>query len=359
MDGNSATGGVERELEVTGLAQRDAWLQKSWPPVEKVRPDIWSVPVQVPENPIRYTLCYLLIDGTDVVVVDPGWDTDAGWTALQEGMATAGVTPAQVRGIVITHTHPDHHGMSARLRSTTGAWIAMHQAERDSLQRYTSGVDLAKAPDQAWLVEQGMPSDALPAATASEATIEMFRTMAEPDVILADGELLPLRERRIRAVWTPGHTPGHLCLFDEDNDVVFTGDHILPRISPNVGLQSPSAPPPLGPYLNSLRKLQAHESAEVLPAHEWRFRGLGLRIDQLLAHHGARCDEIVAVLADFGPASAWQVTERLTWSRGWAAIQGMQQRAALVETLAHLRYLEDQQRLTADREPGVPALYRV
>ena len=87
----------------------------------------------------------------------------------------------------------------------------------------------------------------------TDRSMQLFRAMPDPDVLLTDDELLPLAGRRIRAIWTPGHTPGHLCLHDEDNDVLLTGDHVLPRISPNIGLQPHSATPPLGPYLDSLR----------------------------------------------------------------------------------------------------------
>jgi len=120
-------------VRVTGTAQRDAWVARTWPPVEEVRADLWSVPVPIPDNPLRYTLTYLLASDSKLVVVDPGWDTEAGWLALAEGLKTAGAAPADVTGIVVTHIHPDHHGLSARLRDASGAWIAMHPAERDSL----------------------------------------------------------------------------------------------------------------------------------------------------------------------------------------------------------------------------------
>lgn len=347
------------ELETTGLAQREAWYAKTWPPVEKVRPNVWSVPIPVPDNPIRYTLCYLLFGAGELVVVDPGWETEDGWRALVDGLAAAGATASQVTGIVITHVHPDHHLMSARLAAASGAWIAMHPAEREFLVRWTGAQTDGPSIDEEWLVEQGMPTDVLATVAVPESAMAAMRLMAEPTRLLDDGEMVPLADRRIKAVWTPGHTPGHLCLHDEDNDVLLTGDHVLPRISPNVGLQSRSSPPPLGPYLNSLRRLAAYDSAEVLPAHEWRFRGLNLRLDQLLHHHQLRLDEILGVLTTLGSASAWQVTERLTWSRGWPAIKGFQQRSALAETLAHLIYLQDLGTVTVVQTPGAASVFRV
>jgi glyoxylase-like metal-dependent hydrolase (beta-lactamase superfamily II) len=170
--------------------------------------------------------------------------------------------------------------------------------------------------------------------------------MAKPDVLLEHGELVPLPGRRVRAVWTPGHTPGHLCLHEESEDLLLTGDHVLPRISPNIGLQSNFAEPPLAAYLRSLELIAAYDRAEVLPAHEYRFAGLAARVKMLLAHHERRCDEVLAILGRLGPATAWQVTEELTWSRGWSSVVGFMRRAALAEAAAHLKHLVDAGRVT-------------
>ncbi len=89
-----------------------------------------------------------------------------------------------------------------------------------------------------------------------------FRGMADPDVLLGHGDPVPLAGRQRRAVWTPGHTPGHLCLHDEAKDLLLTGDHVLPRISPNIGLQPHMAEPPLAAYLRSLEFVAAYDTAE-------------------------------------------------------------------------------------------------
>src|SRR5262249_57715090 len=101
---------------VTGPARGGAWLARPAPPVEQVCPDLWSVPVPIPDSPLRYTLTYLIAAGSGLVVVDPGWNSEAGWQALAEGLKAAGPLPADVTRVVVTHIHPDHHALSAPLR---------------------------------------------------------------------------------------------------------------------------------------------------------------------------------------------------------------------------------------------------
>ncbi|WP_312858511.1 MBL fold metallo-hydrolase, partial [Pseudonocardia pini] len=113
-------------VEVVGTAQHRAWSERVLPPVERLAAGMWSVPVPIPDNPLRYTLCYLIPGDDGLVVVDPGWDTDEGWAALEAGLTAAGARTADVVGIVATHVHPDHHGLSRRLADRSGAWIGMH-----------------------------------------------------------------------------------------------------------------------------------------------------------------------------------------------------------------------------------------
>lgn len=338
--GTNHAGPHDGAMQVTGTAQHEAWWAKTAPPVERVADGVWSIPVPAADLPIRYTLSYLF-QGADgaALVVDPGWDTDAGWDVLLAGWALAGSAPTDVTGILITHGHPDHHGLTARLAAAApDAWVGMHPDEMTfrPVDHPQNGLD-----DHGWLTARGVPGDVAAEITLDQAAIRRFAQMPAPTRVIKDGDPVPLAGRALRAIWTPGHTPGHLCLHDEDLDLLLTGDHVLPRISPNVGLQAHTARPPLGPYLDSLNKLRGYDSAEVLPAHEWRFRGLAARIDVLIEHHAQRCAEVESVLAERGRSSAWQVTGLLTWSRGWAQIQGMQRRAALTETAAHLTYLVD------------------
>ncbi|MBK1789102.1 MBL fold metallo-hydrolase [Prauserella cavernicola] len=337
MSANPADPGVPG-ISVLGTAQRAAWLEKTLPPVERLAGGLWSVPVPIPDNPLRYTLSYLVPGDDGLVVVDPGWNADETWTALLAGLAEAGATPKDITGIVVTHVHPDHHGLSARLRDESGAWVAMHPAERDTLRVTGSGGSSPTA--EGWLRLAGADDAEVTELVASldGAGNRDRPAMAEPDVLLEDGDLVPMAGRTLRAVWTPGHTPGHLCLQEPDARLLLTGDHVLPRITPNIGLYPNSAESPLARFLESLEKIRAYDDHDALPAHEYRFRGLDARAGYLAEHHEQRCRELVAVVEDLDEPVVWSVAKNLSWSRPWEQI-GHMRFGALAETGAHIEHL--------------------
>jgi glyoxylase-like metal-dependent hydrolase (beta-lactamase superfamily II) len=324
-------------ITVTGTAQVEAWDRRVLPPAEQVRPGLWSIPVPIPDSPLRYTLSYAFLTGTGVVVVDPGWDTAAGRQALSGGLTAAGAGVQDVTGVVVTHIHPDHHGLSGWLRETTGAWIAMHPAEAETLParawRHRTG-----AADRDWLRLLGVPEDEAAELTIDYSQLIQVLGMADPDRYLNDGDRVPITDHEVRAIWTPGHTPGHLCLHDAAAGVLLTGDHLLPRITPNIGTHDPSGEP-LSAYLRSLDRTAAFHADEALPAHEYRFRGIDRRVAGLKSHHEERTKEILAAIDQLPEPTTWAIAAELTWSRGWPALQGMTRRMALAETLAHLRHL--------------------
>jgi glyoxylase-like metal-dependent hydrolase (beta-lactamase superfamily II) len=132
---------------------------------------------------------------------------------------------------------------------------------------------------------------------------------------------------------------------------VLTGDHVLPGISPNISSHPGQGPSMLARYLDSLRRIAGYDDHDALPAHQYRFRGIAARTDQLVEHHRQRCAEILAAVAEIGEPTMWQLAERLTWSRTWAQI-GPMRLAALGETAAHVEYLTERGELSWDTAPG-------
>jgi len=178
--------------------------------------------------------------------------------------------------------------------------------------------------------------------------------MVRADRALEHGDLIDAAGLQLRAVWTPGHTPGHLCFHDEARDVLLTGDHILPRITPNVSSYDMTSNP-LDDYLTSLETLRGIQPAEVLPAHEYRFTHLDSRLTYLAEHHRERLAEAERSLVTAGSAgtTAWQAATGVTWSRPWAQLASFQRQAAIGEVLSHLRYLQARGRAAESDVDGV------
>jgi len=166
-----------------------------------------------------------------------------------------------------------------------------------------------------------------------------FVVTTHPDVLLEDGDKPEVPGWDLSAIWTPGHSPGHLCFWEPRNRLMLSGDHVLPRITPNIPFHPQAATDPLGDFLASLDKLDDYDCDEVLPAHEHRFVGLSSRVRELIEHHEARFVEILAAIAE-GQDTTWEIASRMKWSRPWDRIEGFMRRAAVGEAMAHLRALE-------------------
>ncbi len=321
------------------------------PGVEEVRPGLWSVPVPIPTGPLRFVLSYVFEVPGGVVLVDPGWNAPEAIAALEAGLGRIGASVGDVRGVLVTHIHPDHYGLAGWVRQASGAWIALHPADAALIPDRYEDVDDLLGRTAAWLAAAGAPSTELASLRDASLFLRAAVHAARPDVLLEDGDRPEVPGWRLVALHTPGHTPGHLCFHEERSGLVLTGDHVLPRISPNVSLHPQSGSDPLGDYLASLERLRAYGDGPALPGHEGPIASLSKRIDELRAHHQERLDETAALVAD-GARTVWEVATRLRWSRPWEEISGFMRRAALGETHAHLVQLE--RRGIVQRSPGTP-----
>ena len=314
------------------------------PPVEQVRPGLWSIPVPIPNNPLRYVLVYALDTDRGPYLIDAGWNTDESYDALRSGLDRMGSSVADVQGVLVSHIHPDHFGLAGRIRAESDCWVGMHPADIELIEgRYVEPGPLLQA---VWdtLQMAGAPPDEMEALQQASMPVLPLVAATVPDVIMEDGFRPDIPGWDLRAIWTPGHTPGHLCFYDDGPKVLFGGDHILPRITPNVSLLDEEDVDPLGDFLESLQKVAKCGAEEVLPAHEHRFVGVAERVEELTAHHEERFSQIERIVAA-GGTTAWEVAAEMQWSRPWERISGFMRRMALFEALAHLRALEVRGRL--------------
>jgi glyoxylase-like metal-dependent hydrolase (beta-lactamase superfamily II) len=328
---------VPAGITVTGTAQRSAWIDHVLPPVERVRPGLWSIPTPFPNNPLRYVLTYALDYDGGVALIDTGWHCEEAWDGLLAGLGEAGWDLSDVKAVLVTHGHGDHMGLARRIRERSGAWVAMH--ELDSREGADANFESFLKANDEWLRHRGSSmGDAWLIERRQLETFEEFRLV--PDRYLIDGDRPLGPTSDIVNLWTPGHTAGHTCFVDRAQDVVMTGDHILPRITPNISPSPGETADILGDYLKSLTRLRGLSVGEVLPAHEYRFAGLDERIDGLLEHHDIRLGEVIAVLVAQPGCSSADVAAGLRWSRSWDQMADPQRRFAIGEAYSHLVHLE-------------------
>src|SRR5262245_9819182 len=308
------------------------------PPVERLRPGLTSVPVPLPNNSLRYVFVYVFESDQGVYLVDAGWNTDEAYAALAAGLATAGYGMADVRGVMVTHIHPDHYGLAGRVREASGAWISLHPADARLIQdRYIEPADLLERVS-GMLRRMGAPPDEVKVLTGAAMPVRPLVDPVLPDVLLEDGAKPEVPGWDLSAIWTPGHTPGHLCFWEPANELLLTGDHVLPRITPNISYNPQAGDDPLGDFLGALDRLEEYQPREVLPAHEHRFVGLHRRLQELRDHHAQRFREVLVAIQG-GHTTAWETAACMGWSRPWDQTDGWMRRAGVSGAVPPLRAL--------------------
>lgn len=319
----------------------------------EIVPGLYQLKVPIPNNPIGYVLPYLFEVPGGCAIIDPGWNADESFEALQSQFVEIGASLSDVKQVIVTHVHPDHYGLAGRVREASGARVLVHEEDREHVRERQGA---AGTNYDAWFKHHGLP----PVDGAFQAQFRPGRQWAEavePDDTMVDGQLLKLGRFELRVIWTPGHSPGHACFYMEEQEMLLSGDHILPTISPNVSLWPGADADPLGDYLRSLGRLRGLRTKRVLPAHEYSFNDLDKRLDELEHHHEERLQEMLNALTA-GATTAYEVARKVQWTIGsFDSFNPGTQRAALTETVAHLHYLQGVGRVSLSEKAGVANFY--
>ena len=275
---------------------------------------------------------FLFPDGDVADLIDCGMNTDESVDAINSAVKQVGAK--RIRRLVVTHIHPDHYGAAGVFAGEGRADLYLHRLEVPLVHpRYVELEHLVSEVHTYFLVN-GVPGAEAEVLSNSQRSLSEIVKPATPAVQLDGAETLEVGRKRLRVEWTPGHSPGHVCLYDEGDKVLFAGDHLLPELSPNIGLHPQSTSDPLHEYLDGLRRMAGYEPRLILPAHGRPFTDASGRVKTLVAHHKKRLDQIAAIVSR-GELSAWAVALEL-----WGPRESpWEKRAALQEGLAHLQAL--------------------
>lgn len=343
----------------------------------EIVPGLHQLKTPFPGPALPYIMPYALLGPDGVSLVDAGFGTPAATEAMTEQLARLGREPKDIKRLFITHAHPDHIGMAGWIKEQSpDVQIIMLEREWQWIQdRWIDGEAWTRLSD-GWLVKHGVPQEEIDAAHEAGAlsptspAVKAGEKAAAPSsngasangsrpgggngkmfdfgtpVLLQDGDIVEFDGWRLQAVWTPGHTPGHMCVYETNHRLMFTGDHVLPYISPNVSLHADQeGSSPLSEFRDSLRKVASFDVDRALPAHEFTLADLKGRCDVLLHHHDERLDEVRDAIGA-GQVSARTISQTVKWNTGpFDDFNIFMKRSALGETLSHLRLLEDEERV--------------
>ncbi len=327
-------------------SERPKRPEEPLPETRKVAPGIWKITVPIP-FPLRVVNIHTLVgkDGS-WAIVDTGMGTPDARAAFAAGLQRADLDINKLQAIVLTHHHPDHIGLSGELHEQSGAPVYMHPIDEESVQLIWSGtmpVRFSRVSD--FFTKHGLSQTSLWLNRVDRE--ESRRILSVPPheafTLVEDGEYLDLVGERYRVIWTPGHADGQICLFRERDGVFLAADHVLPRITPNIGLYSEhDRANPLGDYLASLEKVSKLPASIVLPGHGEPFIGLAERTQEIAEHHYERENQLLAMI-DEQPQNAYQLTEKLFHNRRLSNDET--KRMAVAEVLAHLEHMRYNRRV--------------
>jgi glyoxylase-like metal-dependent hydrolase (beta-lactamase superfamily II) len=285
------------------------------------------------------------VDG--VILIDCGVDWDPGHSTLMHGLVDLGLEPDSVRFLIVSHLHPDHVGMAGRVVEELGCELVMHRRAATLYRRYndTAGTENAL---RSLAISHGVPDDIVDAISAVGPRPDFMPQIGPPDIVVDDGDRVELGEGRyLEVLFTPGHEASHICLRDSQTGILFSGDHVLPRITP-VLMYDDTVEDTVGDYLNSLNRLIALHIGLTYPAHGSIIERGTQRCEQILLHRLRRISGILEVI-ELGPATSWHVLNKV-YRPG---LQPMEQRLALRETVAQLEHLRITDRAGRFIETGV------
>jgi glyoxylase-like metal-dependent hydrolase (beta-lactamase superfamily II) len=306
--------------------------------IEKILPNLYKIDIPLPGNPLKAVNSYIIKGQERNLIIDTGWNREECRNAMHAGLKELHVDLRKT-DFFITHLHTDHIGLILNLATETSN-IYFNHPDADSIEnstvRWNSFLSFARM--------SGLPESELHAVLDRHPGYK-YRIKGHIDfTILKEDDLITMGEYSFKCVETPGHTEGHMCLYEPKKKIFVSGDHILNSITPNIQLWCERWNP-LKTYLMSLDKVSELDIELVLPGHRSIFKNCKGRIQELKDHHQKRADEVLSILGK-GSQDAFQVASQMSWDiadvyDSFDLFPITQKWFATGEAIAHLKYLEE------------------
>jgi glyoxylase-like metal-dependent hydrolase (beta-lactamase superfamily II) len=301
--------------------------------IESLGFGIWRLTLPLPFTAPNSVNTYIFEGADGLTMVDCGVDTEDGYDHIVRGLDHIGATTLDIHRLIGSHLHVDHMALAKRLVEETGAEWVMHETTPGEVRWYNNWEERGRRLTDI-VASNGAPADAVERYKRGFPQPDWYSTAIDPTHPVSDGDRIPLTpDRHLDILFTPGHQPNHITLFDERSGLLFSGDHVLPGISPFVPYDGGEVDH-LGDYLSSIERVELLNPGVVLPGHGPTIERGRARARQISLHHERRLGAITQELK-WGPKTAWEVMGAVFRPN----LSHLEQRLAIQETLAHLEYL--------------------
>ena len=305
---------------------------------EEILPGLHRVVVPLPGNPLKEINSYVLTSSVRNLIIDTGMKRPECQEALEAGLDEIGVDLERT-DFIATHLHADHAGLvSTLMRSGSRAFMGTLDAQVMKLDF----ADITKViPLREYAVRSGFPAEEVRKSLHNHPGNKYSGQRVVDYTPLEGGEVFEVGAYRLEVVATPGHTNGHIALYEPEKKLFFAGDHVLGDITPNIQAWSDEHDP-LATYLSNLKKADQLDVELCLPGHRSLIEDFSQRIAELVEHHRLRANEVISILTG-ERKTAYQTAGEMSWdivARSWEDFPIMQRWFATGEAIAHIRYVE-------------------
>ncbi len=319
---------------------------------EEIFPGLYRIKIPLPESPLKYLNSYVIKSDDKNLIIDTGFNRKECLDAMNNGLKEINVDLADC-DFFITHLHADHFGLIAKLAVPTSR-IYFSRPDKEIMESWEGFEPMIE-----YAGKNGFPENELRSALHQHPGYKYGSDWTPDMSVLGDGEIITYGNYCFECVETPGHTLGHICLYEAGKKILIAGDHILSDITPNIQCWSDKENP-LEKYLASLDKVRKLDVGLVLPGHRRLFKDHRARIDELKRHHEKRAEEIIEILKKES-GSAFEVASSMTWDikfDSWNDFPVAQKWFATGEAISHLRFLEEKRLVTKEKNDSGIRKYR-
>lgn len=283
-----------------------------------------------------------LIEDSPLTLIDSGPNSGKALDELEQALRARGRAIEDIELLIVTHQHIDHFGLASILARRSGAQVAALDRLAPYLGDYRAQAELDDRYAQEIMLRHGIPADVVTALRAVSASFRAWGAAVEVTRPLRDGEELRLRDRTLRVLHRPGHSPSDTVFVDEIRGIMLAADHLIAHISSNPLLARPLGARPdfTGPrpralldYIDSLTQTRAMDLSLVLSGHGEPISDHAALIDERFRMHRRRAERIHGLIAST-PRSAHEIALEL-----WGNVAVTQAFLTISEVLGHVDLL--------------------